>query len=123
MSGPSYSPKVIAVDFDGTLCRNAWPEIGKPNAELIRYLRVQQAKGDRIILWTCRTDDLLKNAVDWCKQHGLVFDAVNDNLPERIAEYGNNCRKVSADIYLDDKNGIVSNIRSVQIDLDREWYL
>ncbi len=24
------TPKIIAVDFDGTLCTNAYPEIGEP---------------------------------------------------------------------------------------------
>ena len=27
---------------------------------------------------------MLDNAVEWCKEHGLVFDAINENLPERI---------------------------------------
>lgn len=31
--------KIIAVDFDGTLCENKWPEIGAANEELIEYLR------------------------------------------------------------------------------------
>ena len=30
--------QIIAVDFDGTLCENKWPEIGEPNTELISYL-------------------------------------------------------------------------------------
>lgn len=28
----------------------------------------------------------------------------NENLPERIAQYGGDCRKISADYYFDDKN-------------------
>ena len=55
-----------------------------------------------MILYTCREGDLLREAVDWCKAHGLEFDAVNENLPERIALYGGDCRKISADAYLDD---------------------
>lgn len=35
---------IIAVDFDGTLCENKWPEIGMPNEELIEYLK----KKDRL---------------------------------------------------------------------------
>ena len=27
--------QIIAVDFDGTLCENKWPEIGEPNTNLI----------------------------------------------------------------------------------------
>lgn len=33
---------IIAVDFDGTLCENKWPEIGEPNKELIAYLKKRQ---------------------------------------------------------------------------------
>ena len=29
--------KIIAVDFDGTLCENKWPDIGKPNEKIISY--------------------------------------------------------------------------------------
>lgn len=32
-------PNIIAVDFDGTLCENKWPEIGMPNEEVIEYLK------------------------------------------------------------------------------------
>lgn len=31
--------KIIAVDFDGTLCENKWPEIGEANEDMIYYLR------------------------------------------------------------------------------------
>ena len=99
--------KVIAVDFDGTLCENKWPEIGRANLSAINYLLRRQAKGDKLILWTCRTGELLDAAVMWSLQHGLRCDAVNANLPERIAEYGNDCRKIFADEYWDDKSVIV----------------
>lgn len=46
---------------------------------------------------------LLEEAVEWCKAHGLTFDAVNANLPELIDLYKNDCRKINADIYIDDK--------------------
>ena len=97
------SNKVIAVDFDGTVCRSRWPEIGEENTGLIEWLKGCQANGDKLILFTCREGALLEKAVAWCTERGLIFDAVNDNLPELVQKYGNNCRKVSADIYLDDK--------------------
>lgn len=31
---------------------------------------------------TFRVDERLQEAVEWCKQYGLEFDAVNKNLPE-----------------------------------------
>ena len=95
--------KVIAVDFDGTICRSEWPEIGEANTGLIEWLKACRKNGDKLILYTCREDELLEKALAWCTERGLSFDAVNDNLPERIQKYGNNSRKISADIYLDDR--------------------
>lgn len=85
---------IIAVDFDGTLCENKWPEIGMPNEELIEYLKKRQANGEKLILWTSRNEEQTKKAVEWCKKYGLIFDAVNDNLPEIVEAFGGNCRGV-----------------------------
>ena len=94
---------IIAVDFDGCLCENAWPNIGKAHENVIACLKERQKAGDQIILWTCRDGLLLAAAVAWCERRGLKLDAVNDNLPERKREFGGNCRKVSADEYWDDR--------------------
>lgn len=97
--------RIIAVDFDGTLSCNAlWPALGLPNKKLIACLKTRKEMGDKLILWTCRNGELLNEAVEWCKKHGLEFDAVNENIPEVIALYGNDSRKVSADLYIDDKS-------------------
>jgi len=95
--------KVIATDFDGTLCENKWPEIGAPNTKLINYLKTEKKFGTKLILWTCREGYKLEKAVDWCRLQGLKFDAVNHNLPEVIELYGGDTRKISADEYIDDK--------------------
>lgn len=94
---------IYAVDFDGTLCESNFPEIGEPNKALISRLIKRKKKGHRIILWTCRVGERLREAVDWCKQFGLEFDAVNENLPEIVAEWGGESRKIFADVYIDDK--------------------
>lgn len=94
---------IFAVDFDGTLCKEAWPEIGEPNLALIHYLLCMKTHGEKIILWTCRDGELLEKAVSWCREYGLVFDAINDNLPEMIKRFGGNSRKIFADIYIDDR--------------------
>lgn len=94
---------VIAVDFDGTLCQSAYPEIGRANTRMINYIKEQQKNGCQIILWTCREQSLLEEALAWCELYGLTFDAVNENLPERIALFGTDPRKIGADMYIDDK--------------------
>ena len=84
--------KIIAVDFDGTLCENKYPEIGEPNKEMITYLKDRQSNGDKLILWTCRIDEMLDNAVRWCRKlfhsnctfqfPGILIDAsAYDSLP------------------------------------------
>ena len=95
--------KAIAIDFDGCLCENNWPEIGAPHMEVITAAIDEKNNGAALILWTCRVGERLGEAVAWCARFGLTFDAVNANLPERIATYQNDCRKVCADEYWDDQ--------------------
>ncbi|GHU77182.1 hypothetical protein AGMMS49992_24340 [Clostridia bacterium] len=84
---------VIAIDFDGTLCSDAYPDIGNAREAIIKLAKEAQRYGANIVLWTCREGDLLNEALTWCKKHGLQFAAVNDNIPARIALWGNNSRK------------------------------
>lgn len=95
--------KIIAVDFDGTLCRDCYPHIGEPNLRLMALIRRLQQNGCRIILWTCRCGELLEEAIQWCGQFQIEFDAVNENVEETIQKYGTNSRKIFADVYIDDK--------------------
>ena len=95
--------KTIAVDFDGTLCeREKFPTIGKPKTGLIQWLKQQHYKGKKIILWTCREGETLREALKLSKVQGLEFDSVNENLPAN----GIKTRKVIADIYIDDRSCI-----------------
>lgn len=95
---------IIAVDFDGTLCAPAYPDIGAPNIPLIDLLIARRRNGCRVLLWTCRAGEQLEAAVAWCRMFGLEFDAVNENLPEINELFGGDVRKIYADVYLDDKS-------------------
>lgn len=97
---------IIAVDFDGILCHGNWPDIGEPNIRLINKLLKLQRKGYKIILWICREGEPLHQAIECCKEFNLLFDAINDNLPEIKELYGNNSRKISCDIYINDRSYI-----------------
>jgi len=107
--------QAIAVDFDGTLCKNEYPETGEPNYPLIEWLKEKQGAGALIILWTCREGELLEKAVEWCRGYGLIFNAVNDNVQQLKDLYGNDPRKVGADIYIDDKNILVDDFISKEV--------
>lgn len=99
--------EIYAVDFDGTLNTAEYPKLGEPNAELFQFLVKRQKSGDKIILWTCREGKLLQEAVIYCRANGLEFDAINDNIQENKKKYKNNCRKVYADYYIDDRNKMI----------------
>ena len=97
-------PEVIAVDFDGTLCENKWPHIGAPHHDMIDWIKQLREYGHKIILWTCREGMPLVDAIVWCADYGLFFDAVNDNLEDHKRAFGGNSRKILADFYVDDKS-------------------
>lgn len=107
----SSSP-VVAVDFDSTLCFSKWPDCGEPNQALINSLKKWKFDGNKLILWTCRIGEALSNAVAWCQEYGLEFDAVNDNLPEIVEYYGSNSRKVTCDWYIDDRMLLPETIKA-----------
>jgi len=94
---------ILAIDFDGTIVADKYPNIGEMNEELVRDLIRCKLNGDQLILWTCRTGNLLFQAVQFCIKAGLQFDTVNANLPEVIKQYGGDSRKIYADVYIDDK--------------------
>ena len=105
--------KILAIDFDGTISLGIWPEVGPANDRLISYLLDRKRYGDKLILWTCRAGAALDAAIAFCAQHGLHFDAVNDNLPEIVERYGSNSRKITCDYYIDDRSLTVESMYGV----------
>lgn len=95
---------IYAVDFDGTLCENKYPEIGRPNHALMNFLKDKQKRGAKIILWTMREGTLLFDAVKWLEEWDFKPDYVNDNTDELKQAFGSNPRKVFANVYIDDHN-------------------
>lgn len=100
----STLPYIIAVDFDGTLCENKFPEIGQPLDLIINYIKKKQKEKCRIILWTCRVNNRLREAINWCAEQELYFDEVNKNIPELVELFGTESRKIFANEYIDDRN-------------------
>jgi hypothetical protein len=94
----------IAVDFDGTLVENRYPEIGKPILFAFEALKKLQQEGHQIILWTYRSGVKLQEAVDFCESKGISFYAVNKSYPEEEFEEKAMSRKILADLFIDDRN-------------------
>ncbi|WP_430971650.1 BT0820 family HAD-type phosphatase [Sunxiuqinia rutila] len=93
----------IAVDFDGTIVEHKFPAIGGELPFATHTLKTLQEKGHRLILWTYRSGEQLDEAVDFCKDRGLSFYAVNKNYPEEKMT-DSISRKILADVYIDDRN-------------------
>ena len=97
----------IAVDFDGTIIGpHQYPEAKTANPFAIECLKVlSRCPRVKLILWSCRDKDsdltAYNNMINWLDEHNIHFDAINDNLEEH-KKHGFKCRKVFANIYIDD---------------------
>jgi hydroxymethylpyrimidine pyrophosphatase-like HAD family hydrolase len=96
--------KILAIDFDGTIVEDAYPAIGKPKPFAFETLKMLQKDGHRLILWTYRYGRKLQEAVDFCKENGLEFYAVNRSYPEEDFKEKEASRKIHADLFIDDRN-------------------
>ena len=103
--------KIVCVDFDCTLTKvDTYPFSEQPNIIAFKILKEYRKRGNKLILWTCRTNEPLENALQFCKENGLEFDAVNDNIKESSNAWRelhpgiDMSRKVYADMYIDDRD-------------------
>ena len=95
----------IAIDFDGTIVTHRYPAIGEELPFAIETLKMLIQERHKLILWSVREGKLLDDAVNWCKERGVEFYAVNKDYPEEKIESNNHfSRKIKADIFIDDRN-------------------
>ena len=116
--------KAVAVDFDGTLCVSDFPTILEPIPEAIEFVKQCNQAGVAVILWTCRTDEHLDDAMAWCYEQGIHINKANANLSDWQEEYhakfphvNPDGRKVAADLYIDDK----ANFSGIEWDKAFDW--
>ena len=96
---------VIAVDFDGTIVEHRYPEIGKELPFATETLRMLIKERHKLILWSVREGKLLEDAVNWCRERGVEFYAINKDFPEENVELNKHfSRKLKADLFIDDRN-------------------
>lgn len=95
---------IIAVDFDGTIVEHKYPHIGKEIPFAIETLKRLKEERHTLILWTVREGKLLDEAINFCKERGLEFYAVNSNYPEEQKTHDHFSRKLKADLFIDDRN-------------------
>lgn len=95
---------IIAVDFDGTIVKHRYPAIGEEIPFAIETLKQLMKDNHKLILWTVREGELLEEAVEYCRQRGVTFYAINANYPEERTEHEHYSRKLKADLFIDDRN-------------------
>ena len=94
---------ILAIDFDGTIRKTKRAtERGRvlmPHCKEI--LEKLYNDGFRMIVWTCRSFEMLEEVIVFLKKHDILkyFECVNENVIDIIWW---NTRKIYADIYLDD---------------------
>ena len=73
-------------------------------------MKKRQAEGWYVILITCRTsEEYIEGAINAALNVGIRFDAVNENHPALIEQWGDS-RKIYCDEYIDDKNVAISQL-------------
>jgi hypothetical protein len=107
--------KVVAVDFDGTICENAFPHVGAPKWNVIKKLREWHEQGHIIVIWTCRTDQTALDAVRFLNENKIPYDYFNE-YP--LNSWGDWTRKIFAHIYLDDRALNVADIDNFDLETE-----
>lgn len=96
-------PRILAIDFDGTIAEAAFPGIGKIIPGAKKYINLLYDEGYKILIHTCRTGSFEGDAENFLRRSGIKYHYINSNLPCQIEFFKQDCRKLSADMYIDDK--------------------
>ena len=94
----------IAVDFDGTIVEDKYPQIGKERPFATATLKQLIKDGHYLILWTVRKGERLEEAVKWCEDRGVRFFAVNKDYADDELDQLHHSRKIKADLFIDDRS-------------------
>jgi len=93
----------IAIDFDGTIVEDKYPKIGNMIFEAEKYINLLYYQGCNIIINSCRTGLFQGDMQMYLIKNNIAYSYINCNLPNKIEKHGEDCRKISADVYIDDK--------------------
>ena len=94
---------VIAIDYDGVINACPYPEVGILVPGAFEGMHRLHEEGHTLILWTCREGTDQTRAINDLLSRGIHIDGVNCNARANIEQYSSDCRKVHADLYVDDR--------------------
>lgn len=97
--------QTISIDFDGTMVRHVYPQVGKPCDNAVETIHRLMESGHKIILYTMRgTDskdgvDRLQHAIDYMLENEIDLYGVNVNPTQK---YWTNSPKCYSQLVIDD---------------------
>jgi len=89
---------IIAIDFDGTCVKHAYPRIGE-DIGAVPVLKEFVRQGHQLVLNTMRSGNLLQDAVDWFTANDIPLTGTN-KCPGQ--ETWTQSSKTYAQLYIDD---------------------
>lgn len=89
---------VIAIDFDGTCVTHEFPRLGK-DIGAVPVLKELIDNGHKLILFTMRSDQYLKDAVNWFKKNEIHLYGIQTNPTQ---SQWTKSPKAYAELYIDD---------------------
>ena len=89
---------IIAIDFDGTCVKHAYPAVGA-DVGAVPVLRALGAAGHQLSLYTMRSGQHLKDAEIWFAENNISLGGVNSNPEQHTWSLS---PKVYAQLYIDD---------------------
>ncbi len=96
--------KIVIIDFDGTLCKFAFPEVGTVEPNVRAALQILKVKGYTIKIHSCRTATYWGSAIERIKHMSLIVAFLLENeIPFDELILDTTMDKPIADVYIDDK--------------------
>lgn len=89
---------IIAIDFDGTCVKHAYPKIGE-DIGAVPVLKRLVNDGHQFVLNTMRCGEYLNEAIKWFESNGIVLYGTNHTPGQ---ESWTSSPKVYAHMYIDD---------------------
>lgn len=113
------------MDYDGTMTvQDSWPDHGEIRDGMVNLWKDLEEEGNIVILWTNRENKHLETALDYLKTFGIIPKYINENPPCLQEKYGNNPRKLGADIFIDDKSiHFEPNVNDLRLKLYMKGFL
>jgi len=111
---PKFSKKrrnSFSFDYDDTIIVD-----GEINEDVVKVMRYLKAKGQLVILETCRSGQMLDEAIDVLRRNKIPFDEVNVN-----SDFETNSRKIFADIKVDNRAINVKDVLDLMVADIPDW--